>query len=204
VIESAHRQADGRSGFARRRTYTCPTVMSEETQRLRESIHSFTVTSRAIPKRRSTTGSCARNHLAAATNRNSAAGRQPQWDGDNSNTQFATLGLWWTPPGLRWKKPWPASNSATHSKSRWRLGYQAIRVTDARTPLTCAGLLGLAVYGYRWTKEERQIELDRKSPADSLPDLQRSLAFANGLLAWSTLGYNRCSSPVARPGPAIC
>jgi hypothetical protein len=128
---------------------------------------------------------------------------------DNSNTQFATLGLW-----TAGRQGVPADLALTRVEQRFRAsqnrdfgwGYHSIgREADSTATMTCAGLLGLAVsYGIGearlQTAPDKEPKAARTKPARNPA---QDPAIRNGLLALSTtIGQPRGRRVPRQPGRA--
>ncbi len=162
-------------------SYGCPTIRSEEAARLRETILR-TADQPRDPKRQPTLKELPQeiiNQLQQIEMVQPAGNANGM--GDNSNTQFATLGLW-----VGHRHGLPVEKALARIEMHYRTtqnpldggwGYTTIGLNASKDTMTCAGLLGLAVaYGYAFEKEERQKEQGskkiRKQPNDITSDKQ--------------------------------
>jgi hypothetical protein len=172
-------------------TYSCPTIKAEETQRLRESIL-HTADQPRDPKKRPALDELPKEIIAQLQQIEIV---QPaggaNLSGDNSNTQFATLGLW-----VGRRLGLPVEKALARIEARFRAsqnldggwGYSSFGMTNSKDTMTCAGLLGLAVaFGLAIEKEERQIEKGSKKVNKQPSDLTKDRNVRAGLLALGTV-----------------
>ena len=152
-------------------TYSCPTIKPEETQRLRDSALHTADHPRDLKK-----------HIALEELPKEIISQLQQIEivqpagiatvaGDNSNTQFATLGLW-----VGRRHGLPVEKALARIELRYRTsqnpdggwGYMSSGMNTSKDTMTCAGSLGLAVaYGLRWKKKNVKSRRDPRSPVNS-------------------------------------
>jgi hypothetical protein len=172
-------------------SYTCPTINSDETQRLRKSIAETEERPRD-KSRRPTVEDLPREIVGQLQQIQVAQpGGSPATSGDNSNTQFATLGLW-----VGRRHGLPVETALARIEDRFRLtqnvndggwGYQSGIINSTKDTMTCAGLLGLAAaYGYAYEKEARQTEKTSKKHLKQPANLLTDKNVRAGLIALST------------------
>lgn len=107
--------------------------------------------------------------------------------GDNSNTQFAILGLWvgrrhGLPVGKALARADMYFRTTQSPTGGW--AYTGSAAAEPTPAMTCAGLLGLAL-GYGVAKEA----MDKKDPGGKIPppvDLNKDMAIKRGLIALGT------------------
>ena len=169
-------------------TYTCPTAPPDEMLRLQQSMLQTGDLPRD-PKKRLTP----QDLPAELTDQLKQIGVTPPFGGaiaggDNSNTQFATLGLW-----VGRRHGLPVEQALARLEQRFRLsqsnvdggwGYTGTMVMNgSKDTMTCAGLLALAVaYGCALEKEEREHENGSTKPSKQPADLLQDRAVRFGLM----------------------
>jgi hypothetical protein len=186
--------------------YTCPTINADEIQRLRQ------VSADTPDKQRTSQKRPGVEDLPREIQRQikqieivQPAGN-PGGGGDNSNTQFATLGLWvgrrhGLPVELALARIEQRYRTSQNADGGW--GYQAV-LNASRDTMTCAGLLGLAAaYGYAIEKETRKTEKDPKKQRKQPADLTKDVNVRAGLIALGTVIGTPINGPIgkqANPG----
>ena len=171
--------------------YTCPTINADETQRLRQSVRTGPDNLRDTKKRpavedlpREIVRQIQQIQIVQPVG-------NPSGGGDNSNTQFATLGLW-----VGRRHGLPVETSLARIEQRYRAtqnpdggwGYNVGFSVASKDTMTCAGLLGLAAaYGYAIEKESLQVVKDPKKQRKQPADLMKDRNVNAGLLALGTV-----------------
>jgi hypothetical protein len=170
-------------------TYTCPPIADSEMNRLATLIKRRNVlTGRGEVPRQTTTGKRVFTDLPVEIRRqleNVEVVRATRHDnfGDNSNTQFALLGLW-----VARRHGLPVEKALARVGARFRMsqrptgGWSYNQGGEATPAMTCAGLLGLAVsYGIVEDAPENE-----KNKHKDKPDPGKDPAIRAGLLALGT------------------
>lgn len=181
-------------------TYSCPTIKPEETQRLRDSILR-TADQPRVTKNQPGLEDLPKEIVAQLQQIEIVQpGGIASAMGDNSNTQFATLGLW-----VGRRHGLPVEKALARIELRYRgsqnpdggWGYHTLGMNTSKDTMTCAGLLGLAVaYGLALEKEQRQLEKGSKKPSKQPSDLTRDPSVRAGLIALGTV----IGVPIEAPG----
>jgi hypothetical protein len=189
-------------------TYDCPTVAPDEMLRLQENMLQTGDRPRDTKKRATLEELPPQirdqlKQIGAVQPLGRVVGFGP---GDNSNTQFATLGLW-----VGRRHGLPVEQALARIEQRYRLsqnnldggwGYIANGVSPSKDTMTCAGLLGLAVaYGYALEKEERQSENGSKKPSKQPGDLTQDRAVRFALMALGKVVGTPLGAPQITPAP---
>lgn len=194
LIESLVVRLLGGQGVSGGWTYACPTIQAGEAMRLRDNVMRTEDTPRKADKK-PTLNDLPREIIAQLQQIQIA---QPLGaigtDGDNSNTQFATLALW-----VGRRHGLPVETALWRIEQRYRAGQNldggwsyssgnSKSGGSASTPaMTGAGLLGLAVaYGYAYEKEERRTEKGLAPSKRRVPDAAADPAVRGGLAILST------------------
>ena len=188
-------------------TYDCPTIAPDEMLRLQENMLKTGDRPRESKKRLALEELPPEirdqlKQIGAVQPQGRFVGGGP---GDNSNTQFATLGLW---VGRRYGLP--VEQSLARIEQRYRLsqnpdggwGYLASGLNTTKETMTCAGLLGLAAaYGYALEKEERKNEDSSKKPSKQPNDLMQDRAVRFALMALGKVVGTPLGAPQIGPAP---
>ncbi len=183
--------------------YTCPTINADEIQRLRQSIVDTPDKPRTSQKKPSVEDLPREIQRQIKQIEIVQPAGSPAGGGDNSNTQFATLGLW-----VGRRHGLPVETALARIEQRYRgsqnldggWGYQVDRGNASRDTMTCAGLLGLATaYGYAIEKENDKAEKDPKKPKKQPTDLTKDVNVRAGLLALGTVIGMPINGGIGRP-----
>jgi hypothetical protein len=172
-------------------SYICPTINPDETKRLRDSLLHTSDQPRDAKKR--TSMEALPKEIKAQIRQIEIA--QPEGSpgglGDNSNTQFATLGLW-----VGRRHGLPVEKALARIEKRYRAtqnpdggwGYVVGLGNTSKDTMICAGLLGLAAaYGYALEKETGLTEKERKKLPKQPNDVTHDRAVRAGLIALGTV-----------------
>ncbi|MCS6851876.1 MAG: hypothetical protein NZ700_11990 [Gemmataceae bacterium] len=202
-------------------TYTCPAASEAEQRRLRDLLRSLASSPGAADQPSKPAGPAAarpelpdtlRKEVEAILRPNAPAGRQ---DGflagidDNSNTQFATLGLWiarryGVPTEQAFRRLDDRFRKSQQVDGGWGYNHSTTRlpVSNSTASMTCAGLLGLAFGHGSAIETTLRTDKGRGAPGGALPgrDPARDPVVRAGLLALATTIGQPSGKPGAQTG----